>query len=258
MGLKVCCLGSGSSGNCIYVASASTVILIDQGLPVKRVDGCLKALSAPAVPSVIVTHSHADHICQIPAFVRKHGAAVYCATTDAYLELARRGVPANRLIRTEGDFIVGDITVSPFAVSHDVPCVGYGLYSGGCKVSVATDLGRAPERVLDGMTDSDLVVLECNHDEELVLGNAKYTAALKRRILSAKGHLSNAACGRAAVYLAEHGVRQIILAHLSKENNYPELAESAVREALAGAGCGRVRLEVAPPDRMTGLYEIIS
>ena len=173
MGLKVCCLGSGSSGNCIYVASASTVILIDQGLPVKRVDGCLKALSAPAVPSVIVTHSHADHICQIPAFVRKHGAAVYCATPDAYLELARRGVPANRLIRTEGDFIVGDITVSPFAVSHDVPCVGYGLYSGGCKVSVAA------ERVLDGMADSDLVVLECNHDEELVLGNAKYTAALK-------------------------------------------------------------------------------
>ena len=253
----MCCLGSGSSGNCIYVASESTVILIDQGLPVKRVDGCLKALAAPAAPSIIVTHSHADHICQIPAFVKKHGSAVYC-TADVCRALNSRGVPENRLIRTEGDFIIGDITVSPFAVSHDVPCVGYALYSGGCKVSVATDLGKTGDGLLDEMSDSDLVVIECNHDEDLVRSNPNYTEALKRRILSARGHLSNAACARAAVYLAERGVGQIILAHLSKENNYPELAESAVRAGLNAAGCDRVRLEVAPPDRMTGLYEIIS
>ena len=257
MGLKVCCLGSGSTGNCIYIASGTTAVLVDQGLSLAYVEKCLRVLRAPATPAVVVTHAHADHIGGIPAFVKRFGASVYCSRA-AYTELCMRGVPEPNLHMCEETFTVGDITVTPFAVSHDVPCCGYTFACDGGKVSVATDLGHAPKRVLDAMSDSGLVVLECNHDEELLKHNANYSYFLKRRILSERGHLSNAACAEAAVYLACRGVRKIILAHLSQENNSPEEAESTVRDRLAVAGCRDVRLEVALPDRMTELCEIIA
>lgn len=257
MGLKVCCLGSGSTGNCIYIASETTAVLVDQGLPLTYVEKCLRVLNAPSKPSIVVTHAHADHIGGIPAFVKRFGTTVYSGRA-AYTDLCLRGVPETYLNMCDETFSVGDITVEPFAVSHDVPCCGYTFASDGGKVSVATDLGHAPKRVLDAMSDSGLVVLECNHDEELVKHNANYSYFLKRRILSDRGHLSNAACAEAAAYLACRGVRKIILAHLSQENNSPEEAESAVRDRLAVAGCCDVRLEVAPPDRMTELCEIIA
>lgn len=225
-------------------------------MPVRRVEGCLKVLGCPKIPSLVVTHSHTDHIGQVPAFVRRYNSEVYCSEFS-YNELIRKGVPYNRLMRFDGDFFIGDITVTPFTVSHDVPCLGYCFTSGGSKISVATDIGAIPERVIEAMSDSDVVMLECNHDENLVRANDKYSERLKRRILSAKGHLSNAACADAAVKLAGRGVKQIILAHLSKENNYPELAYATVCDRLRAAGFHKVEVEVAPPDKMTGLYEVI-
>lgn len=256
MGLKICSLGSGSSGNCVYVASATTAILIDEGIPVRRIEGCLRVLGCPKIPALVITHAHGDHIGQVPAFVRRYNSEVYCAE-DSYRELIRKGVPFHRLMRFDGDFFIGDITVSPFSVSHDVPCLGYSFTAGGSKISVATDIGVIPDKVIGFMADSDVVMLECNHDESLVRANPKYSESLKRRILSARGHLSNAACADAAVKLAGCGVKQIILAHLSKENNYPELAYSAVSDALKNAGFDSVAVEVAPPDKMTGLYEVV-
>lgn len=256
MGLKICSLGSGSSGNCVYIASSTTAVLVDEGLPVSRIEGCLKVLGCPKIPALVVTHAHSDHIGQVPAFVRRYNSEVYCAE-ESYRELMKKGVPYNRLMRFDGDFFIGDITVSPFPVSHDVPCLGYGFTAGGSKISVATDIGCVTDKVIGLLSDSDVVMLECNHDESLVLANAKYTQSLKRRILSARGHLSNAACAEAAVKLAGRGVKQIILAHLSKENNYPELAYSTVADTLSAAGFTDVAVEVAPPDKMTGLYEVI-
>lgn len=256
MGLKICSLGSGSSGNAIYIADPTSAILVDEGIPVKRVEACLKVLGAPRIPALVITHAHSDHIGQVPAFVRKYGSQVYCSES-CYRELLRKGVPSVHLIRFDGDFFIGNILVSPFPISHDVPCLGYSFTSGGSKISVATDIGVIPDKVIERMADSDVVMLECNHDESLVHANPKYTAALKRRILSAKGHLSNAACAEAAVKLADRGVKQIILAHLSKENNYPELAYSTVSDRLHAAGFDGVKVEVATQDRMSGLYEVV-
>ena len=129
---------------------------------------------------------------------------------------------------------------------------------GGKKISYVTDTGYLPDGVLESAQDSDLVMLECNHSPELLAANRSYSHALKLRILSAKGHLSNEDCAQAIVKLAKHGVRHFILAHLSRENNYPELAYDVCRRALAASGTAPdVGLEVACADRFTALMEIV-
>lgn len=261
MSLKVCVLGSGSTGNCIFVSGGETNILIDLGLPATRVEKCLKTLGvSPDGLNVLVTHCHSDHICGVDSFCRRHpDTKLFCygdCLGSVYLKL---GESRKRLTAESGDFYIGDVTVSPFKVSHDVPCVGYSILGGGRKVTVATDIGVVPEKTLAALADSDMVILESNHDETLLKNNADYSPFLKKRILSDKGHLSNETCAKCAEYLASHGVKQIVLAHLSRENNYPELAFETCKNYLAGKGIAEgkdYKLDVAYPDRMSGLFEI--
>ena len=232
-------------------------------MPVRRVERELdRAGIDPRSVSVLVTHSHVDHAGGLAAFVTKYGAEVYAeaATYDALV--LKYGVPAGKVIafRAGGDFFVGDVTVSPFKLSHDVPCVGYGLYCNGCKISVATDLGKISDKVVGLLSDSDLVMLEFNHDEEMLRRNPHYSDFLKARIKSDKGHLSNAAACRAAVKLVKSGVKQLILAHLSQENNIPELAYETLKNELErnGLEIGRdVRVEVARQDAPGEVHVIL-
>lgn len=261
MSLRLCVLGSGSTGNCIYAAGESSALLIDLGLPAMRVEKCLRTLGAdPDGVSVILTHCHSDHISGVETFCRRHPrAGLYCSDFCADSLRFKLGEARERLAVEDGDFFVGELTVSPFRVSHDVPCVGYCILCGGRKVSVVTDIGFMPDETLERLADSDLVVIECNHDESLLKGNAHYSYQLKRRILSPQGHLSNADCARSVAYLASRGVGQFVLAHLSRENNYPELAFRTCRDALAQMGFTEgkdVMLEIAAPDKMSGLFEI--
>lgn len=261
MGLKICAFGSGSTGNCIYVSSGATTVLIDLGLPATRVEKCLSLLGAdPDEVSVLLTHCHSDHISGLSTFCRRHPRVKAYCHESCYGSLYRKLEGARSRITAEsGDFFVGDITVSPFKVSHDVPCVGYGLLFGGRKAAVLTDVGEVGAGLLESLADSDLVVLECNHDVEMLKNNPAYPPVLKSRILSGKGHLSNADCAECVSYLAAKGVKQFVLAHLSRENNYPELAFRTCREVLSRRGFTEgkdVLLEVAPADRMSGLYEI--
>jgi len=257
MSLRICSLSSGSSGNCTYVASDKTAILIDAGIPSERIERSLKVLGADTGSlSVLVTHTHNDHIANL-AFASACGAKVYAHFLSAP-DVLRRG----RFSFTEfgdGEFAIGDILITPFRVPHDVPCVGYTLRCQNRAVSILTDLGEADGQTVGEAALSDVVLIESNHDEGLVQRGA-YPWPLKKRILSRQGHLSNAACAEACARLAGGRVRQIILGHLSRENNYPELAFNTVSARLSAAGCveGKdISLEVAPASRMSGLYEIV-
>jgi phosphoribosyl 1,2-cyclic phosphodiesterase len=260
MSLKICVLGSGSSGNCTFISSTTTALLVDAGISALRIEKCLKALNQqPDNLAVLITHSHHDHISGIETLCRRHPSIeVYCHQS-CFSSVRKKLASAINIIAVEGDFFVGDITVSPFKVSHDVPCVGYSFLSGGSRITLATDTGKLNNKMIEALSDSDLVVLESNHDEALAKQNPNYSAFLKSRILSDCGHLSNAACAECVARIASCRVKQVVLAHLSKENNYPELAFETCKNRLLEENIveGRdVMLEVAQADKMSSLFEI--
>ena len=258
MSLKICSLSSGSAGNCVYVASDTTRILIDAGAPLDRVEKSLRVLGAGNTGglSVLITHTHADHISQLAPLVKKTGAKVYAHHLSVPALPKRIG--ANCAEFDLAEFTIGDISVTPFQVPHDVPCQGFTLRRRNRAISILTDFGEADESLINQISDSDILFIEANHDEGLVQKGA-YPCHLKRRILSKNGHLSNADCAKVCTRLLNHRARQIILGHLSRENNYPELAFNTVAGALREAGAveGKdVSLEVAPAASMSGLYEV--
>lgn len=258
--MKVCVLGSGSKGNCTCVFNDDTCLLIDEGLSSDRVEKFFKvfALSNKSL-HILVTHSHIDHARGILAFVKKYKAIVHASGKTAMEIFTKYKVPLSAICSFENEeFFAGSFTVTPFEVSHDVACVGYTVSHNGKKMSYATDLGKISQKVVNNLKDSDLVVLEANHDEDMLYSNPNYPLVLKNRISSDKGHLCNAVTARVAVELANNGVKQIILAHLSEENNIPELAFSCVRDALTENGISEnaVNIEVALQDRMSGLFDI--
>lgn len=260
MGLKICSLFSGSTGNCTYVSDGKTRLLIDAGVAPNKAEKALKVLSADCDDiSVLVTHRHSDHISGLAALVKKHPQILVYAHEKIADDILSAGVPLGNIKTfSDSDFYIGSITVSPYRLSHDVFCVGFCLVSEGKKITYFTDTGYLSESALEAAADSDLVMIESNHSPELLMANKKYSYPLKKRILSPKGHLSNEDCAAAVVKLASCGVRHFILAHLSKENNYPELAYSVVHDALERANlAGSVGLEVALADKLTGLMEIV-
>lgn len=258
MGLKICTIASGSSGNCTYISTEETTILLDEGIPVTRAEKCLKILGRGRQLAVLVTHSHSDHISSVPLFAKRNETPVYCHYASANALRQKGKYEQGKLIEfSEGDLIFGDVVVTPFRVSHDVPCMGYVFAHKGKKIAVATDIGHVGNAVFNRLAGCDLVLLESNHDEGLLRANRQYSPWLKNRILSQSGHLSNAACAETCVKLASTGVKQFILGHLSQENNYPELAFNTVNGAMEAAGFDDVGIEVARFDRMGSLFEIM-
>lgn len=255
MGLRFCTLASGSKGNCCFVSDGHTDILIDLGISALRAEKCLKVLGAsPDGVSVLITHSHSDHIGGLKVFCKKHPAAkVYCQRESMTAVMSAEGIVPLCAARA---FSVGEMKVCALPVSHDVPCFGYVVEGGGRKVAVVTDIGKVSCEQLSALSSCNIVVLEANHDIEMLKANPRYTAMLKARIRSEHGHLSNADCAAACAYLAANGVKTFILAHLSEENNAPELAISAVNGALSSAGVTDATVYAARQDCMSGLYEI--
>jgi phosphoribosyl 1,2-cyclic phosphodiesterase len=257
MGLKICSFASSSDGNCVFVAGKTGVVLIDIGISPLRVEKCLKVLGYNgADAAVAVTHSHIDHIAGIAAFAKKYGTVVYGhhESNDYKLHASCKNYR-----EFSSGFEVGDLYFEPIILSHDVPCVGYNVFCGDAKISVMTDLGIADGGVVDAARGCGILFVEANHDREMLLKNPNYPYQLKRRILSERGHLSNAESAAVCSEIVKSGARQIILAHLSAENNYPELAFKTVAKRLAEDGMKEgadISIEVAPPDRMSGLFEL--
>ncbi len=265
MRFTFCPLFSGSSGNSLFIGAGDTRILIDAGLSGRTVCDALNGIGIlpETLNGILVTHEHSDHVKGVGILSRKYHLPVYAnARTWAAMERQVGAVaPAlRREFDTNESFFLGDLTILPFAIPHDAADpVGFRVYCGARSAATATDMGYFSPRVCDALSGVDILVLESNHDIDMLRANEHYTAALKNRILGRHGHLSNVACAEALWMLYQTGVRHAVLGHLSHENNTPELALRTVCEAMQAHGLeigGDIHVDLAWRDHVGGIYEI--
>ena len=237
--------------------------MIDAGFSAKRVTEALRNIdvSASDINAILVTHEHSDHIAGIGVLSRKHGIPVYAnRPTWAAMYDRMNGFETRnmRIIQPDEDFSVGSIRVYPFPIPHDAAApMGYCCFSGGGKVGVMTDLGHVPDYVIRALQDCDIVLVEANHDADM-LKNGSYPPQLIGRIASKNGHLSNKQCAEAMISLYEHGVKRFVLGHMSENNNREELAVQTVRDAITeyGIDMDEVSLYLAYRDRAGQMFAI--
>ncbi|MBQ9300143.1 MAG: MBL fold metallo-hydrolase [Clostridia bacterium] len=265
MRFTFCPLFSGSSGNALFVGAGGTRILIDAGLSGRAVSEALNSIGIlpETLNGILVTHEHSDHVKGVGILSRKYHLPVYAnARTWAAMErqVGTIAPSLHREFETGESFFLGDFSVMPFAIPHDAADpVGYRVYCGACSVATATDMGYFSAKVYDALSGVDILVLESNHDIDMLHANERYSAALKSRILGRHGHLSNEACAEALWMLYQTGVRHVVLGHLSHENNTPELAMRTVCEAMQAHGLviGRdIMVDMAWRDHVGGVYEL--
>ena len=246
MELALCSLASGSSGNCFLIKTEETAVLVDAGISGKQAAERLAALGVRMadISALLITHEHADHIKGLKPMARSSGAKVYASRGTL------KGIPfadelADVCLFTPGDaFSIGDIRVRSFSTSHDAaePC-GFSFEAGSRQISIVTDTGCVTDECFKGMLGADILVLESNHDES-VLRMGRYPWFLKQRILSDHGHLSNEAAANALLKLLRYEAegwgrdksRLVLLAHLSQENNFPEMALATMSNILGAGG----------------------
>lgn len=234
--MRLCSIASGSSGNCIYVGDDTTHLLVDTGISKKRIDEGLNSLGIKGseLTGILITHEHVDHIQGLGVFSRKYEIPIYA--TQGTIEGIRcckslGKMPEGLLHEVEIDksFTLGDIKIRPFEISHDArQPSGYRFENGQKSVAVATDLGKYDEYTIEQLQNLNAVVLEANHDVHM-LEVGPYPYPLKKRVLGDKGHLSNELSGRLLSDILHDDLQYVILGHLSKENNYEELAYETVK-----------------------------
>ena len=233
--MRFASIASGSSGNCIYAGTDRTHILVDAGISNRRIELGLKelGLKAEEVDGICLTHEHSDHIAGLSMYLKKHPVPVYA--TEGTLNQIRKALSVpyaeEFLIPIEADrpFSVGDMEVTPFAISHDAAePVAYRISGGESQVAVATDLGTYTPYVVQHLQNLNAILLESNHDIHM-LETGPYPYYLKQRILGDQGHLCNENAGRLLSEILNDRMTHVLLGHISKENNYPELAWEAVR-----------------------------
>lgn len=258
-------LASGSKGNCTYIESNLAKILVDDGLSLTNLEARLKQINVNPddITAILLTHEHSDHLHGIKFFLKKHRTVkVYIpAFVKNYGISAITELPMGQIEwYSTSDFFIKDVTVSAIVLPHDSKfCVGYSLHFGGRKISVCTDLGFMSKQTLAFLSGSDLIFLESNHDENLLKQNPRYPIRTKKRILGNMGHLSNTSCAAALVDLVKSGVRQVVLSHLSEENNTPELAYATVKNFLLERGIiegKHVCVDVAFQHKIGTIFEL--
>ena len=229
--IKYCSVGSGSCGNCHFVGYKDTNILIDAGLSGKRITDGIKDIgeNPDNLKGIFITHEHIDHIRGAGIVSRKFNIPIF-ANVETWRAMRDKlgKIESENMVVFENDknYSIGDIIIRPFSIEHDAANpVGYNLCAkgGSEKMSIATDIGTITENVRKNLYKSKLVVLESNYDKNMLMAGS-YSYALKRRVMSEVGHLSNDEAGKFCVDLIKNGTERILLAHLSKENNFPELA----------------------------------
>jgi phosphoribosyl 1,2-cyclic phosphodiesterase len=258
MGLRVCILGSGSSGNCAFVGSESTGILIDAGLSAREIARRLGEIGAgvPSISAVCVSHEHNDHTAGLRILHEKHGISVYAnqGTVEGLSRDARLAGLRWTVFTTGAPFDVGDMTIEPFSVSHDAfEPVGFAISSGSARVGIVTDIGTPTTLVRERLKGCHAVVVESNHDEQM-LRDAARPWHLKQRISGRQGHLSNRGAAAMICDIAGPQLHHVFLAHLSEECNRPELARRTASEMLAQAGHGHVKVSLTFPDKVSEVW----
>ena len=213
--MELCSIASGSSGNCIYVGTENGHILVDAGISGKRIEAGLNeiGLKTAEMQGILVTHEHIDHVAGLGVLARRYGIPLYA--TQGTIEAVKRMSSVGKIdeslfhiIRPEVDFTIGDMTIEPISISHD--------------------LGYYDARIVQKLQNIDALLLEANHDVRM-LEMGPYPYPLKQRILGDRGHLSNENCGRLLGEILHDNFKAVVLGHLSKENNYPQLAYETVR-----------------------------
>ncbi len=251
MSFEICALASGSRGNAVLIRTKGGNLLIDAGLSAGELNRRMALSGLPRPDAVLFTHTHIDHIRGARALAEKGlPLRVFEGDLSFFREL---GCPEDCLSPFgEAPFLLGGLEIRPVPVPHDTPaCHGFVISDGRERAAYFTDLGRVTEEVRSAVTGCRTLFLESNHDPEL-LKNGPYPYPLKRRILSERGHLSNREAALLCRYAAEHGTREIMLGHLSAENNLPELCFCTCEAALREAGLDEGRdftLSVACQDR---------
>lgn len=265
--LKFISFGSGSSGNCYYLATSTDALLIDIGVGLRGLKKYCHdyGVSLSDIHHVLVTHDHADHIKSVGSFGNDYLVPVY-ATREVHVGINRnycvvKKLPADltRVVvkgRTEQ---IGDFQVTPFEVPHDsTDNVGYFIEAGGTNICIMTDAGCVTEEMKTYIQRAHYLVIEANHDIEMVQ-NGPYPQFLKDRILSNTGHLNNRDCGVAVAENMSEALRHVWLCHLSEENNHPELARKTFESVLRSYGIvvgADIQMEVLKRTVPTGPYEL--
>ena len=262
--MKLCSIRSGSKGNAILVWTDQTVLMVDCGISGKKAECGIReaGLSPEDLTAVLVTHEHRDHTGGVGILSRRYDIPVFAneKTWNAMEnDLGKINPMHRKTFNHTENFLVGDIEVSPFSIPHDAADpVGYCLCGEGKKLAIATDIGVLREDLFRAIKGCRTVLLESNHDRNM-LDMGSYPLPLKQRIRSEQGHLSNDDAGKAAEFLVRLGVRQIMLGHLSPENNYPLLAEKTVSNSLIAAGIQPGKdmiLGIAPGDKISRICEV--
>ena len=234
--MELCSIASGSSGNCIYAGSENCHILIDAGISGKRIEAGLNEIGykTSEMDGVLITHEHSDHIKSLGVIARKYGLPMYGTkgTIDyikSHNSIGKVDESLFRVIQPEVPFRIGDMTIHPVATSHDAAeSVAYVMRKDHKSMAVMTDLGKYDEYIVDKLTGLDVLLLEANHDVHM-LQVGTYPYYLKQRILGDRGHLSNELSGQLLGRVLHDRFQRVVLGHLSKENNYPQLAYESVK-----------------------------
>ncbi|MCF6249167.1 MAG: MBL fold metallo-hydrolase [Desulfobacula sp.] len=245
---KVCPLASGSKGNSLFVACSNSAILVDAGLSGIEVERRLTSVdvSPQSLSCILITHEHSDHVKGAGILSRRFDIPVYISQKTYHACKGLGKINDLRFFECGIPFQIDGITISPFSISHDArDPAGLTLEFNDTKVGVATDLGIVTQLVKEHLKGSDLLYLESNHDPRMLM-DGDYPWHLKQRIKGRMGHLSNFDACQLVSELLSHRLKHVILAHLSEENNCPDIAARQMSRSLNGS---KVTLHVAGPDK---------
>lgn len=265
MAFSFCSFSSGSSGNCYLVKTNNTALLVDVGISGKKIIEGLNIIGTPLeqVKGVLVTHEHIDHVKSLRVISKKLPEANTYANVGTWTEIKEKVPEEQRKIFVTGEsFFVGDIEIKPFEISHDAAePVGFSLFAEGKQISIVTDTGYITEEIFSEMKQADILALEANHDEEL-LKIGRYPWNVKQRILGNKGHLSNVAAGKCLCRLLDeccNKPRKVLLAHLSRENNFPKMAYQTIKNVLEESEYyigKQLDIAIMNKDEVSMIYEV--
>jgi phosphoribosyl 1,2-cyclic phosphodiesterase len=245
-------LASGSSGNCAYLETDDTRLLIDAGLSARQIRQRLLGIGRTPenLSGILITHEHSDHTQGLGVLAAKLQIPVYCnRLTKEAIEVQFKARFDFRLFNTGASFELGGIGVDTFSVPHDAhDPVGFLLRTAFGNIGFLTDLGHATKLVVERVRPSHALVLEANHDLKMLQEDTRRPWSTKQRILSRHGHLSNDAAAQVAEQIVSAELRHLVLGHLSSDCNRPDLARRVVSEALCRLGANHVHVEAASPD----------
>lgn len=258
-----CSLYSGSTGNSFFVETDTTKILVDCGESAKKIINALSliGINIEDIDSILITHEHSDHVKGLGTISKKYNIPVYAnKETWNAMPVQMEKINSDNIFyfNNSEKFTIGDLDILPFSTPHDAanPC-GFNIFHENNKISIATDIGHMTPEILHTLENSSFIMLESNYDPE-VLKCSSYPYPLKQRIAGPNGHLPNNVAGQTISHLMNTGLKSVMLGHLSKENNFPELAyKTVIDEILSSNMENNINLSVATRYDPTPLINIV-